>query len=111
MANAITYPWTPRRVFPVDNGLVSVSVVSKSSIDADALSTSLFVLGIEKAMEFLRQFPDTYAVFIDKDNRFTEPRSRESIYVARQELSACREMRPAGACDVPVKLRALPVSA
>jgi len=59
----------PKTGFPVDNGLVSVSVVSKSSIDADALSTSLFVLGIEKGMEFLRQFPDTYAVFIDKDNR------------------------------------------
>lgn len=55
--------------FPVDNGLVSVSIVSKSSIDADALSTSLFILGIEKGMEFLRQFPDTYAVFIDKDNK------------------------------------------
>lgn len=55
--------------FPVDNGLVSVSIVSKSSIDADALSTSLFILGIQKGMEFLRQFPDTYAVFIDKDKK------------------------------------------
>lgn len=55
--------------FPVDNGLVSVSIVSKSSIDADALSTSLFILGIEKGMEFLKQFPDTYAVFIDKDKK------------------------------------------
>jgi len=55
--------------FPVDNGLVSVSIVSESSIDADALSTSLFILGIEKGMEFLKQFPDTYAVFIDKDHK------------------------------------------
>lgn len=55
--------------FPVDNGLVSVSIVSKSSIDADALSTSLFILGIQKGMEFLRQFPDTYAVFIDNQRK------------------------------------------
>ena len=54
--------------FPVDNDLISVSIVSKSSIDADALSTVLFVLGIEKGIEFLKQFPDTYAVFIDKDH-------------------------------------------
>jgi len=54
--------------FPVDNDLISVSIVSKSSIDADALSTVLFVLGIEKGMEFLKQFPDTYAIFIDKDH-------------------------------------------
>jgi thiamine biosynthesis lipoprotein len=57
-----------RTGFPVDNGLVSVSIVSQRSIDADALSTSLFILGIDKGMEFLRQFPETYAVFIDKDN-------------------------------------------
>ena len=54
--------------FPVDNDLISVSIVSKSSIDADALSTALFVFGIEKGMEFLKQFPDTYAIFIDKDH-------------------------------------------
>jgi thiamine biosynthesis lipoprotein len=55
--------------WPVDNGLVSVSIISKSSIDADALSTSLFILGIEKGMAFLKNFPDTYAVFIDKDKK------------------------------------------
>ncbi len=55
--------------WPVDNGLVSVSIISKSSIDADALSTSLFILGIEKGMALLKNFPDTYAVFIDKDKK------------------------------------------
>jgi len=55
--------------FPIDNGLVSVSIISKSSIDADALSTSLFILGIQKGLDFLKQFPDTYAVFIDKDKK------------------------------------------
>lgn len=55
--------------FPVDNGLVSVTIVSKSSIDADALSTSLFILGIDKGIEFLKQFSGTYAVFIDKDHK------------------------------------------
>lgn len=53
--------------WPVDNGLVSVSIISKSSIDADALSTSLFALGIEKGMALLKSIPDTYAIFIDKD--------------------------------------------
>jgi len=55
--------------FPVDNGLVSVSIISKSSIDADGLSTTLFILGIQKGIEFLRQFPDTYAVFIDSQKK------------------------------------------
>jgi thiamine biosynthesis lipoprotein len=55
--------------FPIDNGLVSVSIISESSIDADALSTSLFILGIQRGLDFLKQFPDTYAVFIDKDKK------------------------------------------
>jgi len=53
--------------FPVDNGLVSVSIIGQSSIDADVLSTSLIALGIEKGLELLKRFPNTYAIFIDKD--------------------------------------------
>jgi len=43
--------------FPVDNGLVSVSIIGQSSIDADALSTSLIALGIEKGLELLETIP------------------------------------------------------
>ena len=34
--------------FPADKGLLSVTIVSQESMTADALSTSLFVLGMEK---------------------------------------------------------------
>ncbi len=41
----------PATGFPADSGLASVTIVSSSSIIADALSTSLFVLGMEKIPE------------------------------------------------------------
>jgi len=55
--------------YPVDNSLVSVSIITHSSIDADALSTSVFALGLKKGMELIKSLKDVYAVFIDSTNR------------------------------------------
>lgn len=41
----------PATGFPADSGLASVTIVSQTSMIADALSTSLFVLGMEKIPE------------------------------------------------------------
>lgn len=41
----------PATGFPADSGLASVTIVSKTSMIADALSTSLFVLGMKKIPE------------------------------------------------------------
>ncbi|MDR2702498.1 MAG: FAD:protein FMN transferase [Spirochaetaceae bacterium] len=38
------------RGYPVENGLLSVTVIAVSSMDADALSTSCFALGYEKGL-------------------------------------------------------------
>lgn len=40
----------PATGFPAESGLVSVTIVSQKSMTADALSTSLFVLGMEGAV-------------------------------------------------------------
>ncbi len=53
--------------YPVENGLDSVTVIAESSTDADALSTLLFVLGEEKAQEYLQIRTDVHGVFIRSD--------------------------------------------
>lgn len=54
--------------FPVDNELASVTIISESSINADAMSTVLFAAGVEEGLKFIeRYYPDVDAIFVTKD--------------------------------------------
>lgn len=58
--------------YPVDNNLASSSVISKSSLAADLLSTTIFVLGEKKALSLQAAFEkalncDLQFIFIDKN--------------------------------------------
>lgn len=59
----------PATGYPAENELAGVSILTASSIDADALSTTCFVLGTEKALEFVKDKPGTEVLFITKDKR------------------------------------------
>lgn len=59
----------PANGYPVDNGLSSVTIVTNNSTDADALSTSLFALGVEKGLKFLEADPNIEAIFITTDHK------------------------------------------
>ena len=53
---------------PVENNLESVTIICKSGLYGDALSTSLFVMGLDKAVEFWRSGErDFDFVIITKD--------------------------------------------
>lgn len=56
----------PNTGYPVKNNLAGISISMPSGLDADALSTTVFVLGLEKGCELLRSFPDCGAVFITR---------------------------------------------
>ena len=57
----------PATGYPVWNDIQSVTIVSKSSLLADALSTSVFVLGREKGLALLES-EDAEGVIIGEDN-------------------------------------------
>ena len=59
--------FSPSSGYPVENGLLSVTIITPASIDADALSTAVFVLGYERGKVLIDSLPETEAVFILSD--------------------------------------------
>lgn len=54
--------------YPVDNGLVSATVIAPKSFDADGLTTTIFALGRKRGMELALQ-RGVEAIFVDTDRR------------------------------------------
>lgn len=57
----------PKTGYPYENDLLSVTILSNTSMDGDALSTSTFALGREKGLEFVNSLENIEAIFITKD--------------------------------------------
>ncbi|GHV71551.1 thiamine biosynthesis lipoprotein ApbE [Spirochaetia bacterium] len=66
--------------FPVDNGLLSVTIITGSSIDADALSTMVFALGYEKGLELIDSIDGAEAVFVFDDKKLRLSAGAEKIF-------------------------------
>jgi len=59
--------FSPDSGYPAENGLLSVTITAPLSIDADALSTTVFVLGYERGAALIESLAETEAVFIFSD--------------------------------------------
>lgn len=68
----------PRTGWPVQHQVGGVSVIAADSMTADALATTLFVLGEEAGLKFIEEWPDAAAVFLvrEGDGKFRQVRSR-----------------------------------
>ncbi len=55
--------------YPVENNLYSVTIISDISEDGDALSTSVFALGLDKGLNLINSLENTEAIFITDKNK------------------------------------------
>lgn len=58
----------PATGYPAENGLTSVTIVSDDGTLADGLSTSLFIMGKEKAEKFWKKYSDKFDVILLTDD-------------------------------------------
>lgn len=60
---------TPSTGRPCENSLYSVSIITDSSLTADALSTICYLMGYEKGMKLINQLDNVDAIFITDDEK------------------------------------------
>lgn len=59
----------PRTGYPCENTLTSVTIITNSSLTADAFSTTCFLLGYDESMKMISQMENVDAIFITNDNK------------------------------------------
>lgn len=64
----------PATGYPAENGLISVTIVSTDGTLADGLSTSLFVMGKDKAVDYWKAHSDEFDMILLTDD--------EKLYVS-----------------------------
>ncbi|ANS73430.1 thiamine biosynthesis protein ApbE [Paenibacillus yonginensis] len=58
----------PRTGFPAQNGIKSLTIMSPNATDADALSTGVFLMGVQDGLTYLEALPEKIEAFFVTDN-------------------------------------------
>ncbi|GAA3899127.1 FAD:protein FMN transferase [Gibbsiella dentisursi] len=59
----------PRTGYPLDNELLSVTIISEDSIDGDIYTTLLYGMGVEQGLAYAASLPHIEAIFVTKTKR------------------------------------------
>jgi thiamine biosynthesis lipoprotein len=83
----------PEDGYPAESGLASVSIISSDGMLADGLSTSLYILGLEKASDYWRAHSDQFqAMFICDDGTIYITEGLESQVESQQDMTVIYEI-------------------
>ncbi len=59
----------PKTRYPSESGIISTTIISDMSIDGDVMSTSTYILGLEKAQKLVESIEGVEAVFVTTDKK------------------------------------------
>ena len=59
----------PKNGYPSENGIISTTIISDTSIDGDVLSTSTYIMGLKKAQKLVESIEGVEAIFITDDKK------------------------------------------
>ncbi|MCD8238247.1 MAG: FAD:protein FMN transferase [Clostridiales bacterium] len=77
----------PETCAPARSGLTSVTIVSDSGLTADAYSTAVFVMGLEKGSDFWRSSSDSFdIVFITDEGEVYITEGLKNAFVPRDDI-------------------------
>ena len=58
--------FNPKTGYPADSGIVSVTVIAPDGLTADALATSIFIVGKDKGLKLAKRFKDVRVEIIEE---------------------------------------------
>lgn len=77
----------PATGYPVNNGLASVTIVAQDGKTCDALSTALFVMGTDGAIEYWREYPGFEMILITQERQVLVTDGLEGHFILDKNYS------------------------
>jgi len=81
--------------YPVNNGIAAVSIVTKNSLDADALSTIVYILGLTKGMELIESLEGSECLFVNNEHEIFLSSGMKDLFVLTDKKFNIIEMKGA----------------
>jgi thiamine biosynthesis lipoprotein len=82
----------PKTGKPSDSDLISVTIVSKDGMRADCLSTTLFVLGKDKAVSYWKEHSEEFdCILVDEDNSIYVTEGIEDHFTSDHEYDLIKK--------------------
>lgn len=82
----------PDTGYPADSGLKSVSIISTDGTLADALSTSLFIMGKDKAQEFWQKHSDEFdVILLDEEGNIYVSDGIADSFICENEVTVLKK--------------------
>ncbi len=84
----------PKTGYPAKSGLASVTIVSDDGTKADGLSTALFVMGKEKAIEYWKQYgikENFDVILVEENGDVTITEGIESLFSSDRKIDVAKK--------------------